>query len=258
MNENFKKVVNPGKCYYGGYHSKKPVFCKIEYKDGKLSISGVIAPLRSGNAMGGCGQISMEFKHRNEIDDDARYTNLIPPEHFDFSPGWDGEKWLDFLDVWKQWHLNDMSPCCTHQKALGWDKLAGKEVTLYHFVLKMEVVSEQKKLEKDALEAYRNRMPLHELTPREAHILKLPYEITLSDEIAPEEYEPRKGLSGDYKEVKTLGWLYPKDHPDGILTKECPECGYKYGSAWHTFPVPNDVLEFLLKLPDTTVTPAWV
>jgi hypothetical protein len=44
-------------------------------EDGRFSISGVIGPLPSGNALGGCGQIDMEFAHRNDNDNDKRYSN---------------------------------------------------------------------------------------------------------------------------------------------------------------------------------------
>jgi hypothetical protein len=85
------------------------VYAKVEFDDnGNLSISGVIAPLPSGNALGGAGQIDMGFAHRNPEDDDLRTDNPIKPEEIRFAKGWDKEKWLDFLDVWKKYHLNDM------------------------------------------------------------------------------------------------------------------------------------------------------
>ena len=88
--------------------TKVSVYIKIETKD-HLSISGVIGPLRSGNARGSCGQIDMNFKHRRNEDDDTRYKDrLIPPEAFKFAKGWDRTKWLDLLDIWKRWHLKDI------------------------------------------------------------------------------------------------------------------------------------------------------
>ena len=74
-------------------------------------------------------------------------------------------------------------------------------------------------------------------------------------------YEPRKPLyAGDRgaTETKMLGWLYPKDHPEGLLAKPCPVCGYKYGTAWKTEEVPQEVIDWLFILPDTKVQPAWV
>jgi hypothetical protein len=39
-----------------------------------------------------------------------------------------------------------------------------------------------------------------------------------------------------------LGWVRPDEHPQGLLTKACPECGYKYGTEWKREEVPADVL----------------
>ena len=49
--------------------------------------------------------------------------------------------------------------------------------------------------------------------------------------------------------------IYPEY---GILKKPCPVCGYKYGCDWKKVEVPTAVLEFLISLPDTEITPAWV
>ena len=38
----------------------------------------------------------------------------------------------------------------------------------------------------------------------------------------------------------------------------CPVCGYNIGSAWLKEAVPPEVIEFLMNLPNTTITPAWV
>ena len=43
-----------------------------------------------------------------------------------------------------------------------------------------------------------------------------------------------------------------------ILKKPCPVCGYKFGCGWKKVEVPTAVLEFLISLPDTEITPAWV
>ena len=83
------------------------MFIKAEY-DGRLSLTGVVGPKKNGDANGGCGQIDMEFAHRDPAHDDSRYDHPTPPEDITFAPGWDRDKWLDLLDVWRRWHLNDM------------------------------------------------------------------------------------------------------------------------------------------------------
>lgn len=55
-----------------------------------------------------------------------------------------------------------------------------------------------------------------------------------------------------------LGWVRPDEHPEGLLTRPCPTCGYKYGSAWMREEAPTDILDFLRSLPDSTEQPAWV
>ena len=117
-----KKVIHP--CDVPMWDGKKyPMFCKIEFTDGKLSISGVIGPNRFGNAEGGCGQIDMEFDHENKSDNDTRYSEPIKASSLRFSDGWSIKNWYKFLDIWKHWHLNDMNSACEHQEALGWEEL---------------------------------------------------------------------------------------------------------------------------------------
>lgn len=150
------------------YPNKADLFCKITIDDGVLSISGVIGPMRNGDARGGCGQINMEFAHRNPEDNDKRYGNPVRPEQIEFAPEWTADLWLEFLDVWAKWHMNDLQAGCEHQRKMGWR-------------------------------------------------------------------------------------IYD-DHP----CEPCPECGYKYGSAWLREELPASVIAFLQSLPDTDRQPAWV
>jgi len=72
------------------------IFCRIEYTDGRLSITGVEGPLSSGNCLGGCGQIVMSL---NEKENRLK----ISP-----APGWTRGMIKRFFAVWEKWHLNDM------------------------------------------------------------------------------------------------------------------------------------------------------
>jgi hypothetical protein len=164
-----KKVMRIGTMDTGGGR-RASIYVEAKYEDGRLSVSGVIGPLSSGNALGGCGQIDMEFAHRNPEDDDKRYGELVKPGDITFAPGWSAERWYQLLDVWKEWHLNDMHAGCEHQRALGWE---------------------------------------------------------------------REG--------------YDK-HP----SEPCPECGYEYGTKWNKVDVPESVIAWIVALPDTDKTPAWV
>jgi hypothetical protein len=119
MERNFTKVIRPGTLpTFGGSHVS--VYINIKYNDGCLSITGVIGPRPSGNCYGGCGQIDMEFAHRNPADNDKRNNHPTPTSEFTWAPGWTADMWLELLDIWNRWHLNDMKSGCEHQRALGW------------------------------------------------------------------------------------------------------------------------------------------
>jgi hypothetical protein len=117
--KNFVKIVHPADMFV--YASRRsPIFCQIKWQDGKLSITGVVGPERGGNAAGGCGQIDMEFAHRDPKDDDKRYHSLTKPSDLRFTKGWNTDLWFDFLSAWKTYHLNDTHSECDHQRAMGW------------------------------------------------------------------------------------------------------------------------------------------
>jgi len=77
------------------------VFCRIEFKDGRLSITGVVGPMKSGNALGSCGQIITGFAEYDRRGHTS-VTNIVP------ASGWTVGYIRRFFDVWDRWHLNDM------------------------------------------------------------------------------------------------------------------------------------------------------
>lgn len=108
------------KTWHGGRWSMS-IYVHIEIKEGNLSISGVEGPLPSGNCLGSCGQIDGDFDHADKSQNDSRTYEPYKVIDISFAPGWNAAMWLKLLDVWSQWHLNDMSPACEHQRALGWE-----------------------------------------------------------------------------------------------------------------------------------------
>ena len=115
--------------------------------------------------------------------------------------------------LWKQYHLNDMHLECEHQAATFTP------------------------------------------TPEQTHMALLKYSLTTPTSTLPENisqyYEPKKPLyRGDteHTERKKRGFLREEEHPDGILCKPCPVCGYKYGTSWNYFPVPRDDEQIILNL----------
>jgi hypothetical protein len=92
---------------------RRHAFARIQYRDGKLSISGVVGPRGNGDAYGSVGQWIMDFK---DYDERGRLTLAdIQP-----APGWTADTVRRFFDVWERWHLNDMRAGCAHQRAEGW------------------------------------------------------------------------------------------------------------------------------------------
>lgn len=78
-------------------------------KRARLSMHGVIGPMKNGDALGSCGQISdtiLDAERRHEI------------KH---AEGWDRSKVFELLAIWDAWHLNDMRAGCEHQRAERWD-----------------------------------------------------------------------------------------------------------------------------------------
>lgn len=229
------------------------LFVQAKIKDGELSISGVIGPLQSGNAMGGCGQIDMEFDHRNPADNDKRTTRPYKANEIIYAPGWNANKWLDLLDVWDRWHLNKMNAACTHQRK-NWD--IKKEVIIVTYNLNNETLTLQNKIKADAME----RLEITgtaTLTPDEQKIVILKWQIKRGSEFPLTDDEALHYVEKS-RETKSINWLTQADHPDGILSKTCEICGYKYGSAWLKEELPESVYKFLVSLPDTDMTPAWV
>lgn len=84
-----------------GTVENRPLYCKIVYNDGRLSITGVIGPKKNYGSHGGAGQVIMSFL---EYDRRGHLTlsNITP------SQGWDYATIKRFFDVWDRWHLNDM------------------------------------------------------------------------------------------------------------------------------------------------------
>lgn len=88
MSEQIRKVLHLGSVTDGR------VFVEVEYRDGRLSMSGVIGPKVNGNATGPCGQIRESISGELDL--------------MSFAPGWDRERVAALLEVWDGWHLNDM------------------------------------------------------------------------------------------------------------------------------------------------------
>jgi len=188
----------------------------------------------------------MEFEHKDPKQNDERYSeNLIKAEDITFAPGWDKDKWFELLDIWNRWHLNDMVPSCEHQEALGWGEIAREKVTIYKWKLDWKVSKMQSNIEDKALEDIKEKQHAT-ITNEQADILKLEYWTKTETPEAPSKYY--KPDEDNHIEQKALGWLDESEHSRGILSKACPTCGYKYGSAWKKRELPKEVIKFIQSL----------
>ena len=204
-----KKTINLGLVNY--YGKKLNATVEIEYKNKKegqkvFSVSGSI-----GNECGGqC------------LDTIAEYINT--------------PLFNEILRLWNEYHLNDMHPECEHQNELGWMEIARTKVKVYHFSRTTDLFRTTSKIEKDYITKLKNGETVT-LSDHEKFLMNLKWSFTQDTDILPDEIKEYYKL--EKTEEKTLGWLYEKDHPQGILSIPCPVCGYKYGNAWNYVAIPE-------------------
>lgn len=256
----FKKTVCPGKvkCWTrNGSETLRSVFVTIELREARgdeppeLSITSVEGPLSNGDALGSCGQ--------------ARDLDVAV-----YATGWNKARVDKLRDLWERWHLNCMNAADAAMRADGWVEKAATVMHGYKFTLTrtaLEASSDAKARAVACLKEGATFTP----TQAETEAATRPGEIVLwvrADDPEPRppsaHYKRKRDLWGHNKgnlahpEQRTLGQLYPKDHPDGLLGKKHSESGNGYGSAWYAEAVPDDVLQWLLDLPEDNRLPgAW-
>lgn len=145
---------------------------------------------------------------------------------------------------WTLYHLNDMHPECEHQNALGWKELAHKKITFYHYKMNRETANKQSEIEKFYKDKFLNGEAV-KANADDLEILNLKYFIDTFYELKEDK---AKYYTLEKTEEKTCGWVNCDEHEDGILTKACPVCGYKYGTAWKMLQIPAKDLKEIEKL----------
>lgn len=256
----FKKVIRPCSVMEWsrtGQETPARVFCTVELRaGGELSITGVVGPTSNGDARGSCGQIDSTLR---QMITDGKVES--------YAEGWDAEMLAKLLDIWDAWHLNHMRAYTAEMKRDGWDKLAAKEAWVHKYTLSAEALRQCRDA-KAAAEKALKKGETFCYTAEQLEAVNRPYSVqritdTSAPPTTPEHYSPaERYLPGGGKVVegaerKTMGWLRPDEHPDGLLGRKHPETDKGYGSAWYKFDVPADVLDWLRGLPAADVRHPW-
>ena len=253
MTTDFKRTLRPFTTNLGERRDIKTgrdvphivsVFVFVVYEKGKLSISGVEGPYSNGDCAGSAGQIDMH-----------EWTPHT------FADGWDADMVAKLRAVWQEHHLNDMRPYTPEMKAAGWPEIAARRMEGHEFTQSLASIKERNEAKDAALAALRAG---ETFTPTQAQVKAAtrPHSFVvwqpegLATPGAPEGYEAARHLYGPQQgalkrpEVKTLGWLYPSDHPEGLLGRKlAPGDAHGYGGKWWKEDVPADVLKWLRGLP---------
>lgn len=247
MCDSIKKVVSVGTV--SGYGKIAPMlFLEITLNRGRLSISGVEGPQRNGDCIGSAGQC---------IDALDRVIT--------FEPGFTPEIVKHLKETWERWHLNDMRPGCEHQTGAAWD--ASPEIEIVTYKLTGEALQEIASLKREAEKISADLVSMTLRNTRRAilrdlarslktiqRVIDLPYYLPAApdaDGLASGRYEVAK------RETRRAGNVSHTEHPRGLLGKPCEVCGYRYGSAWRTETIPQEVIAFLESLPATRLDYPW-
>lgn len=230
--------IIPGDGY--AWSGRCRMYVRIRFQDGNLRIHGAVGPRASGDTIGSNGQNHYELK------------NAEPAE------GWTREMLDKLHEIWLRWESNDSHLYCEHQRELGWREIAKQTVKQYNYRLTREARKKQVAVTQLALDALRKGKSF---TPsdEQTRISNLPYTTSTFEELvgtAAQEYELDEPTATHHTMwppvvEKRLGEITPTEHPNGILCKKCPVCGFEYGSTRLREEVPQDVIDWLFALPDS-------
>lgn len=209
-----------------------------------LSISGNVWNNKHTDITQG-GQMQDTF--REALNNTANCSPIDPKKPYFKSLQISQDRFRKLLDIWDTWHLNGMNAACEHQRKEQWGH---KEIVFNKYKLKDEVWHRQLDLERKT----KAQLALNgkvEVTREEQDLLFLLWTM----EIPQDQLNQKEALLSNYNlegtEKKTSGWVYPSQHPEGVLTKACPICGYEYGTSWLHEELPKEVIEFVKEFAGT-------
>lgn len=166
-----------------------------------------------------CGQVDMDIDYEEASDDLKR-----------------------ILDIWKEYHLNDMHAECIHQEEAGMHKLASQPLYKAEYTMTHETIVKQRKVE-DFIKKELVQNGAVTLSQDQRDLYTMKYSIKKfflnadeAKENIPEGYKLRE------VEATLRGHTSLSESEFGLLGKECPVCGYKYGHGWTYRPIPEEIL----------------
>lgn len=251
--KNFIKIINPTRST--DIWNKTPFdnHIKIEHTNGELSMVGVMGAMSNGDCKGHAGQCINTICDLNNKYYNTKLTNDLTENDL-----------KKLVNIWNEYHLNNMKPYDMKMKELGWDKIAEKLIYEINLKLKTEIWKLQNEIKNRCIKSLKETGSAI-ISETEKKLLNLKYSKTIYsyDENKfdiPKYYEVDKDFKTKCPKIKktTLGWISPKKHPDGILGKLCEESGNKYGHVWYKHKVPENILKWLYDLPDAKKQPAWI
>ena len=215
-----KKVFHFGKIdYYGRVRRINAVDVEVELKEKP-----------DGLAFSACGEIwngnhSDVVSAGQNLDEIAKYIH--------------NNRFSSIYAMWQKYHLNDMRPECEHQRELGWPEKARQNVTIYTHTLNLDTIRKQHEIKRSVMERAKRGKTVS-LSESDRTLLSLKYEIKTWKGCLPEDIASYYKIDGAHE--KTLGWIIQEEHPEGLLCRPCPVCGYRYGTAWKYMPIePGDL-----------------
>lgn len=146
------------------------------------------------------------------------------------------------LDIWKEYHLNDMHAECIHQEEAGIRKLASQPLYKVEYTMTHDTIVKQRGVE-DFIKKELTQNGTVALSQDQRELYTMKYSIKKFFLNAD---EAKENISEGYKlrevEATLRGHTSLSESEFGLLGKECPVCGYKYGHGWTYRPIPEEIL----------------
>lgn len=166
-----------------------------------------------------CGQVDMDIDYEAASDDLKR-----------------------ILDIWKEYHLNDMHAECIHQEEAGIRELASQPLYKAEYTMTHDTIVKQRGVE-DFIKKELIQNGTVTLSQEQRDLYTMKYSIKKFFLNAD---EAKENIPEGYKlkeiEATLRGHTSLSESEFGLLGKECPVCGYKYGHGWTYRPIPEEIL----------------